>query len=83
MKRIKAEEEKLRADLEKAKEEDMERKRRVRGNTKQCWIKLLTVDFTVKIISRSRPTTKFNTRKIKLRGDGQRISLRASPHSPR
>ena len=45
MKRIKAEEEKLRADLEKAKEEDMERKRRVRCNTKQCWITLLTIRF--------------------------------------
>ena len=43
MKRIKAEEEKLRADLEKAKEENMERKRRVRCNTKQCWIILLTI----------------------------------------
>ena len=36
MKRIKAEEEKLRADLEKAKEEDMEKKRRVRCNTKHA-----------------------------------------------
>ena len=34
MKHIKAEEEKLRADLEKAKVEDMERKRRVWCSTK-------------------------------------------------
>lgn len=50
MKRIKAEEEKLRADLEKAKEENVERKRRVRCNTKQCWITLLTCMYILAIV---------------------------------